>query len=102
MTLGLVGQLELDAIVKKAAEKKAKDDAKKGIVDDGPALQPAAEPIEFETHDADDYACGKQNPSWPGSVMSVCKRSRAGSLSAEPTEAWTGEARGEGGRRRLI
>jgi hypothetical protein len=54
VTLGLVGQLELDSIVKKAAEKKAKDDAKKGIVDDGPALQPAAEPIEFETHDADD------------------------------------------------
>src|SRR5471030_2585540 len=49
VTLGLVGQLELDSIVKKAAEKKAKDDAKKGIVDDGPALQPAAEPIEFET-----------------------------------------------------
>jgi hypothetical protein len=54
VTLGLVGQLELDAIVKRAAEKKAKDDAKKGIVDDGPALQPAAEPVEFETHDADD------------------------------------------------
>ena len=54
VTLGLVMQLELDAIVKKAAEKKAKDDAKKGIVDDGPALQPAAEPVEFETNDADD------------------------------------------------
>jgi hypothetical protein len=54
VTLGLVGQLELDAIVRKAADKKAKDDLKKGIVDDGPALQPAAEPIEFETHDADD------------------------------------------------
>jgi hypothetical protein len=54
VTLGLVGQLELDSIVKKAAEKKAKDDAKKGIVDDGPALQPASEPIEFETQDTDD------------------------------------------------
>jgi hypothetical protein len=54
VTLGLVGQLELDSIVKKAAEKKAKDDAKKGIVDDGPALQSAAEPIEFETQDTDD------------------------------------------------
>jgi hypothetical protein len=54
VTLGLVGQLELDSIVKKAAEKKAKDDAKKGIIDDGPALQPAAEPIEFETQDTDD------------------------------------------------
>ena len=54
VTLGLVGQLELDSIVKKAAEKKAKDDAKKGIIDDGPALQPASEPIEFETQDTDD------------------------------------------------
>src|SRR3954447_22964060 len=31
VTLGLVTQLELDALVKKAAEKKIKDDAKKGI-----------------------------------------------------------------------
>ncbi|HLI67983.1 MAG TPA: cell cycle transcriptional regulator TrcR [Caulobacteraceae bacterium] len=54
VTLGLVGQLELDAIVKRAAEKKAKDDARRGIVDDGPTLQPAAEPVEFEHHDADD------------------------------------------------
>jgi len=54
VTLGLVGQLELDSIVKKAAEKKAKDDLKRGIVDDGPVLQPAAEPIEFETQDTDD------------------------------------------------
>ena len=54
VTLGLVMQLELDAIVKKAAEKKAKDDAKKGIVDDGPALQSAAEPVELETSAADD------------------------------------------------
>ena len=43
VTLGLVGQLELDALVKKAAEKKAKDDARKGIVSDGASLRPAAE-----------------------------------------------------------
>jgi hypothetical protein len=43
VTLGLVGQLELDALVKKAAEKKAKDDAKRGIVDEGPSLRPASE-----------------------------------------------------------
>jgi len=54
VTLGLVGQLELDAVVKKAAEKKAKDDAKRGIVDEGPVLQPAAEPVEFEAYDSDD------------------------------------------------
>ena len=44
VTLGLVTQLELDALVKKAAEKKAKDDAKRGIVaSDGPSLRPASE-----------------------------------------------------------
>ena len=51
VTLGLIGQLELDAIVKKAAEKRAKDDAKKGIVEEGPSLLPASEtgaPVEDE------------------------------------------------------
>jgi hypothetical protein len=44
VTLGLVTQMELDALVKKAAEKKAKDDAKKGIVaPEGAALRPASE-----------------------------------------------------------
>jgi hypothetical protein len=43
VTLGLVTQLELDGVVRKAAEKKAKDDARKGIVSDGPSLRPAAE-----------------------------------------------------------
>ena len=43
VSLGLVGQLELDALVKKAADKKARDDARKGIVEEGPALQPAGE-----------------------------------------------------------
>ena len=37
VTLGLVGQLALDELVRKAAEKKAKDDARKG----GATLQPA-------------------------------------------------------------
>ena len=48
VTLGLVGQLQLDEIVRKAAEKKARDDAKKG----GATLQPAdaapEEPAEPE------------------------------------------------------
>ena len=51
VTLGLIGQLELDAIVKKAAEKRAKEDAKKGIVEEGPTLAPASEtgaPLEEE------------------------------------------------------
>jgi hypothetical protein len=43
VTLGLVTQLELDAVVMKAAQKKARDDARKGIVSEGPSLRPAAE-----------------------------------------------------------
>lgn len=44
VTLGLSTQLELDAVVRKAADKKAKDDAKAGITDpDGPSLRPASE-----------------------------------------------------------
>lgn len=39
VTLGLTGQLELDEVVRKAADKKAKDDAKKG----GATLQPAGQ-----------------------------------------------------------
>ena len=54
VTLGLVGQLELDALVKKAAEKRAKDDAKRGIVDDGPSLRPAAEAGVHDLVEADD------------------------------------------------
>jgi hypothetical protein len=41
VTLGLVGQLELDAVIRAAAEKKAKEEAKKG--GDGPSLRPASE-----------------------------------------------------------
>jgi hypothetical protein len=43
VTLGLVGQLDLDAIVRKAAEKKAKDDAKRGVEPEGATLRPASE-----------------------------------------------------------
>jgi len=43
VTLGLVSQLELDAVVRKAADKKAKDDAKRGFASDGPSLRPATE-----------------------------------------------------------
>jgi hypothetical protein len=56
VSLGLVGQLELDALVKKAAEKKARDDARKGIVDEGPALQSAAEPAEELEAEAEEQA----------------------------------------------
>ena len=44
VTLGLASQLELDAVVRKAADKKAKDDARKGIVQpEGETLRPASE-----------------------------------------------------------
>ncbi len=43
VTLGLVGQLDLDEVVRRAADKKAKDDAKKSAAEDGPTLRPASE-----------------------------------------------------------
>lgn len=44
VTLGLSTQLELDAVVRKAADKRAKDNARKGIVEpDGATLQSAAD-----------------------------------------------------------
>lgn len=44
VTLGLSTQMELDAVVRKAADKKNKDDAKKGIEQpDGDTLRPASE-----------------------------------------------------------
>ncbi len=66
VTLGLTTQIELDGVVKKAAEKKAKDDAKRGIKPED-SLRPAgeAEPVEAaieeepayrEVDDADVFA----------------------------------------------
>jgi hypothetical protein len=44
VSLGLVGQLELDALVAKAAEKKNRDDARRAAAEpQGPTLQPAGE-----------------------------------------------------------
>src|SRR5512143_3618939 len=43
VTLGLVQQLELDEVVRKAADKKARDDARKGIQPEGATLRPASE-----------------------------------------------------------
>ncbi len=49
VTLGLVTQMELDAIVRVAAEKKAKDDAKRGGVElDGPTLAAAGDAAVLE------------------------------------------------------
>ena len=55
VTLGLVGQLELDDVVRRAAEKKAKDDAKKGVAEpEGDTLRPAAETGRIEYNVGED------------------------------------------------
>jgi hypothetical protein len=55
VTLGLVGQLELDAVVRIAADKKAKDDARKGITQpEGPTLKPAGEAAVSQVEDEDE------------------------------------------------
>ena len=53
VTLGLSTQLELDAVVRKAADKRAKDDAKRGIVEpEGDTLRPAADvDLSEDLHD---------------------------------------------------
>jgi len=60
VTLGLVTQLELDAVVKMAAEKKTRDDARKAAQKpDGPTLRTAAEPAsqpEVETAEDEENA----------------------------------------------
>ena len=44
VSLGLIGQLELDALVKKSADKKNRDDAKKSAAEPtGPSLRPTPE-----------------------------------------------------------
>src|SRR5579862_6783037 len=43
VTLGLSTQLELDAIVRRAAEKRAREDARRGKPEEGPTLAPAGE-----------------------------------------------------------
>ena len=61
VTLGLGQQLELDALIKKAAEKKARDDKRKGIKQpEGDTLKPASEttadddaPPVFDVAEAD-------------------------------------------------
>jgi len=53
VTLGLATQMELDAVVKKAAEKRAKEDAKRGVVEpEGATLRPASDADLPEVEDA--------------------------------------------------
>jgi hypothetical protein len=66
VTLGLSTQMELDAVVRKAADKRAKDDARRGIVEpEGPTLRPASETGVFVEEEApaayDDEADGDED-----------------------------------------
>ena len=51
MTLGLISQLDLDDLVRKAADKKTKDDARKGLTADGPTLTSVATSLSPAEHD---------------------------------------------------
>ncbi|MDZ4373940.1 MAG: cell cycle transcriptional regulator TrcR [Phenylobacterium sp.] len=54
VTLGLSTQLELDAVVRKAADKKSKDDARRGVVEpEGATLRPASEAGAPQDDEAD-------------------------------------------------
>ena len=52
VTLGLTGQLELDELIRRAAEKRAKDEAAKGGA--GATLRPASETGRLEEHQGED------------------------------------------------
>jgi hypothetical protein len=65
VTLGLVGQLELDAVVKKAAERKAKEDAKRGVTaPEGATLRPASETGAVGPDAAEDAALDEAAPTF--------------------------------------
>ena len=50
VSLGLCSQIELDDVVRRAADVKAKDDMKRKRSDDGPGLKPATESVDPETY----------------------------------------------------
>lgn len=54
VSLGLCSQIELDEVVRKAADVKSKDDAKRRKTDDGPSLKPATESVDPETYERRD------------------------------------------------
>ncbi|MGX1801501.1 cell cycle transcriptional regulator TrcR, partial [Brevundimonas naejangsanensis] len=57
VTLGLTGQLQLDEVVRKAADKKAKDDAKNGVLQ---PIEAEAEPEAAVEEAEEDYAKGAE------------------------------------------
>jgi hypothetical protein len=54
VTLGLVGQLELDDIVRRAADKKARDDAKNGVPVEGATLRSPGDLAVLEPQPTED------------------------------------------------
>ena len=69
VTLGLVGQLALDDLVRKAADKKAKDDAKNG----GASLQPL-QPLDSEPQEPEFVPEARERPSAEPTAESVFGR----------------------------
>lgn len=67
VTLGLATQLELDAVVRKAADKRAKEAARRGEVDpDGPTLRPASETgvVEDEAPETHEVSEAHEEPTY--------------------------------------
>ena len=54
VSLGLCSQIELDDVVQRAAEAKAKDDAKRKKAEDGPSLRPATETVDPQAYERGD------------------------------------------------
>ncbi|WP_292050979.1 MULTISPECIES: DUF1013 domain-containing protein [unclassified Brevundimonas] len=57
VTLGLVGQLQLDEVIRKAADKKAKEDAQNGVLQ--PVVTEEEAPVEIEEEETDRFAAGE-------------------------------------------
>jgi hypothetical protein len=80
VSLGLVGQLELDAVVKKASDKKNKDAAKRS---EGATLAPAAE------------TGASQAADMPLDDELVSEQGAAEAYEDQPADAWQGEEEDE-------
>ena len=56
VTLGLATQLELDGIVRRAAEKRAREEARRGKLEEGPTLAPASEAASEEVQEDEEIS----------------------------------------------
>jgi uncharacterized protein len=53
VSLGLCSQIELDAVVRQAADARAKDQNRRRLGDEGPTLRPAAETVDPSAYERD-------------------------------------------------